>query len=191
MSNKLTERLNAILPRIVSDEFLKSSGIGNEVAFYVFDYLPEDELHIRHHLDSLMEHLPKHKPGLKVKRINLLDLVIAHLEGRKLLARCYTMQKEKGDEHLLHALAPVLDAEKIADSFATTADPENHDLLLVDGVGSVWPLLRTHNLLNNLHAKMGKTPLIMFYPGCYDGQFLRLFGKVKSNPYYRAFRLVQ
>jgi hypothetical protein len=37
---------------------------------------------------------------------------------------------------------------------------------------------------------MGQTPLVMFYPGRYDGQSLRLFGKLKNNHYYRAFKLV-
>ena len=190
MSDYLKERLNAILPRIVDDEFLGSSGIGNEVAFYIFDYPPEQELHVRHHIDFLLQHIPKQKPGLRVKYVNLFDLVITLLKSRKLLDRCFTMQREKGDENLLRVLTPVLDAEKLAELFATTADPEHHDLILVGGVGSVWPLVRSHNLLNNLHAKMGKTPLVMFYPGGYDGKFLRLFGKVKSSPYYRAFRLV-
>ncbi len=43
----LNERLNKILPRITSDEFLSGSGIGNEIAFYIFDYAPEDELKVR------------------------------------------------------------------------------------------------------------------------------------------------
>ncbi len=64
------------------------------------------------------------------------------------------------------------------------------DLVIVSGVGSVWPLLRSHALLNNLQPVMGKTPLVMFYPGRYDGQSLRLFGKLKNNNYYRAFKLV-
>jgi hypothetical protein len=38
MSDRLTERLNAILPKITSPEFLSGSGIGNEIAFYIFDY---------------------------------------------------------------------------------------------------------------------------------------------------------
>ena len=54
----------------------------------------------------------------------------------------------------------------------------------------MWPLLRAHSLLNNLHAVMGKTPLVLFYPGRYDGHSLRLFGKIKGANYYRAFRLV-
>lgn len=190
MSDQLTERLNAILPRLISDEFLCSSGIGNEIAFYVFDYLPEDELRVREHIRFLLEQIPKVKQGLCVQHVNLFNLVIKHLKSRNLLDRSFKIQREKGDDHLLRALGPVLDAEKIADVFKTAAGPDNHDLVLVSGVGSVWPLIRSHNLLNNLHARMGKTPLVMFYPGRYDGQSLRLFGKLKSNNYYRAFRLV-
>src|SRR5437879_1554721 len=47
MSDPLNERLNKILPRVISDEFLSGSGIGNEIAFYIFDYPPEDELRVR------------------------------------------------------------------------------------------------------------------------------------------------
>jgi hypothetical protein len=63
--------------------------------------------------------------------------------------------------------------------------------VLVSGVGCVYPILRAHSLLNNLHAVMGQTPLVVFYPGRYDGQSLRLFGKITTGNYYRAFKLVQ
>ena len=190
MSEQLTDRLNAILPRIVSDDFLSGNGIGNEIAFYVFDYDPQDEIRVRQHIDSLVNHVQKQKPGLRVKHVNLFDLLIDYLRSRNLLERSFKMQKEKGDEHLLHALTSVLDAEKVAEVFTLAADPVNHDLVLVSGVGTIWPMMRTHNLLNNLHSKMGKTPLVMFYPGRYDGQALRLFGKLRSDNYYRAFKLV-
>ena len=36
---------------------------------------------------------------------------------------------------------------------------------------------------------MGRTPLVVFYPGRYDGMSLRLFAKFKAN-YYRAFKLI-
>ena len=36
MSDPLTDRLNKILPRLVSDDFLSGSGIGNEIALYRF-----------------------------------------------------------------------------------------------------------------------------------------------------------
>ena len=37
MSDGLTERLNKILPRVIADDFLSGRGIGNEIAFYIFD----------------------------------------------------------------------------------------------------------------------------------------------------------
>ena len=91
---------------------------------------------------------------------------------------------------MLSALTAPLDAGRLAKVFAGKAEPENNDLVLVSGVGSAYPLLRTHNLLNNLHTLMGHTPLVLFYPGIYDGQSLRLFGTLRDKPYYRAFRLV-
>jgi hypothetical protein len=32
-----------MLPRVTSDEFLGGRGLGNEIAFHIFDYPPEDE----------------------------------------------------------------------------------------------------------------------------------------------------
>ena len=106
MSDALSDRLNQVLHRITSDEFLAGKGLGNEIAFFIFDYPPEEELRIREHVGLLLAHIPKHKPGLRVKHINLFDLVIDHLKERNLLDRCLQMQKEKGDEALVKALAP-------------------------------------------------------------------------------------
>ena len=100
------------------------------------------------------------------------------------------IQKSKGDEELLKALSAPLNAERIAKVFEAEAVPESHDMVLVTGVGSSYPMLRTHNLLNNLHHVLGETPLVLFFPGIYDGQSLKLFGILSDNPYYRAFRLV-
>ncbi len=190
MSERLNERLNTILPRLISDEFLSGSGIGNEIAFYIFDYPPEYELRVRDYLRTLLDHIPKQSHGLRVKHVDLFDFVLDYLEHRKLLDKAIQMQAEKGDEALRKALAGPLHETKLASHFSEVAQPQQHDLVIVSGVGSVWPLLRSHTLLNNLQPVMGNTPLVMFYPGRYDGQSLRLFGKLKNNNYYRAFKLV-
>jgi hypothetical protein len=190
MTDVLTDRLNQVLPRITADDFLGGKGLGNEIAFFIFDYPPEAELRIRDHIRFLLDHIAKVKPGLRVKHINLFDLVIEHLKERKLFDRSLQMERDKGDEALLKALSAPLHETKLAQVFAQVAQPDQHDLVLVSGVGSVWPLMRSHSLLNNLHPLMGKTPLVLFYPGRYDGQSLRLFGKLKNDNYYRAFKLV-
>lgn len=190
MNDSLTQRLNEILPKVTSKKFLSSKGLGNEIAFYIFDYPPEEELRIRKHIQFLLSHIPKHRTGLRVKYVNLFDLVVDHLRERNLLERSFQIQEEKGDEVLEKALRSPLKPERLVQLFAELAQPQHQDLVLVSGVGSVWPLVRSHTLLNNLQTVMGQTPLVMFYPGRYDGQALRLFGKIKSNNYYRAFKLV-
>ena len=189
MTDRLTERLNEILPKLISDEFLSGRGIGNEIGFYIFDYPPEEELRIREHIEFLVKHLPKHRRGLRIKHINLFDFVINHLKERNLLEKALELEKQKGDTFLLKQLEKILHPGKIAPLFAKEAEPEDHDLVLVSGIGSVYPMFRAHSLLNNLHTVMGQTPLVLFYPGRYDGQSLRLFGKLKNDNYYRAFKL--
>lgn len=190
MNDNLTERLNRILPKLLSDELLTGSGLGNEIGFYVFDYPAEDELRVREQIVFLLDHLPKSKPGLRVKHVNLFDLIISHLESRNLLDRAIEMQRTQGDEAVFKALAAPLHESRLAQVFADAAQPAQHDLVLVSGVGSVWPLVRSHALLNNLHPLMGRTPLVMFYPGKYDQLTLQLFGILGSKNYYRAFKLV-
>lgn len=190
MIDSLTERMNEVLPKITSPEFLSGKGLGNEIAFYIFDYPPDAELRIREFITFIQDHIPKHRPNLKVKHINLFALIISYLKDRGLLEKSFEKQKEKGDKALFNALQGVLKTEKLIQLFADECKPDDQDLVLISGVGSVWPLVRSHLLLNNLQVVMGKTPLIMFYPGRYDGQSLRLFGKTKSNNYYRAFKLV-
>lgn len=190
MSDPLTERLNRILPKLTSDELLSGSGLGNEIGFYIFDYPAEEELRIREHLQFLVERLPKGKPGLRVKHINLFDLVVDHLKSRNLLDRAIEMQRTQGDEAVFKALSAPLHESRLAKVFAEAAQPAQHDLVLLSGVGSVWPLLRSHALLNNLHPVMGSTPLVLFYPGKYDQLTLQLFGIIPGTNYYRAFKLV-
>lgn len=187
---QLKERLNKIIPRITSADFLNSTSLSNEIAFYIFDYPPEKELEIREHIKFILGHLKKKKPELRIKHINLFELIINNLKDNDFLDRAIKLQKEKGNESLLKALKGLLNGKKVAEIFVREADPDNHDLVLISGMGSVWPLLRGHSLLNNLHPLMADTPLVMFYPGVYSGLDLRLFGRLDQKNYYRAFRLV-
>ena len=190
MSQTLTNRLNQILPAISSNDFLNGKGLGNEIGFYIFDYAPDQELTIREHIQFLLKQLPKTNPDLKVAHINLFDLILDYLKERKLLDKVLHMQQQKGDVAVQKALAAPLHASKLIPLFQKAAAPEEHDVVLVSGVGNVYPMLRTHSLLNNLHPIMEQTPLVLFFPGSYDGQALKLFGSLNDDNYYRAFKLI-
>ena len=197
MSASLNERLNQILPRITSEAFLSSEGIGNEIACYIFDYSAEDELKVREHIEMMVDRLASHHSELRVLHLNLLETSMAYLKKRGLLDKALKMQATKDDAAILHALEGPMAATKVCEFIAAEYEPKDYDLVLLSGVGSVWPMLRAHSLLNCLHTVMGKTPLVMFYPGSFDGTTLRLFGQIATEasrpgtkPYYRAFTLI-
>ena len=191
MKLTLDERLNQIIPRITSRDFLDSKGLGNEIGFWIFDYPPERELHVRDFFTStVLPALGKQIPPIRAGTVNLLDLVSDLLQERNLLEKAMEMQLTKGDESTLAALRSVLKEDKLAQKIATKFDIANLDLLILTGVGAVFPMLRTHTLLSALHPIMGNTPLLMFFPGKYDGHSLRLFNTLAEDHYYRAFRLI-
>lgn len=191
MKLTLDERLNQILPRITSRDFLDSKGLGNEIGFWIFDYPPDREMDVRGFLSgTVLPVLSKQVPQVTAATVDLLKLVTELLEERNLLDKTMEMQKIKGDDSTLSALRSVLKEDKLAQKIASQFDIANLDLLILTGVGSVYPMLRTHTLLSALHPIMGNTPLLMFFPGRYDGHSLKLFNTLAEDHYYRAFRLV-
>ena len=190
---RLHERLDEIQPRIESEDFLKNQGLGNEIGFYVFDYPPESELTVREHLEYMTERLDKR--GRNFKSINLFEAIIELLDSRKLTERAFKVQKERGDDALFNALKGPLEQNRVADFIASKIDfssceKNKTEFILLHGLGSAWPIIRGHGLLNALHAKVGNVPTVLFYPGEYDGTALKPFGRIESNNYYRAFKLV-
>jgi hypothetical protein len=197
MSDSLSHRLEQILPRVTSADFLTGDGIGNEIACYIFDYPADAELEVREHIQHMLVRLANRHDNVKVLHLDLLDVVVDLLRERKLLDKALEMQHAKGDTVALKALAGPLSAERVRDFIAKTYKLQDHDLVFLSGIGSVWPTLRAHSLLNCLHTVMGATPLVMFYPGSFDGTTLSLFDKVATSTstvgtrqYYRAFILV-
>lgn len=191
MTLSFDERLNQILPRLTSRDFLDSKGLGNEIGFWIFDYPPDRELDMRSFFArTVLPALARQVPALRADTIDLLKLVTGLLEERNLLDKAMDMQLREGDDTALAALRSVLKEDKIAQKIAFQHDIANLDLLILTGVGAVYPMLRTHTLLSALHPIMGNTPLLMFFPGRYDGHSLRLFNTQAEDHYYRAFRLV-
>ena len=191
MSNRFEERLNQVLPRLASPDVLSNRGAGGEIGFWIFDYPPGQEMHVRTWLSEVIEPgLRKLKPELRFATVDLFECVISLLEERGLLSKVLELQMKQGNEAVLRSLRSVLMEDRLAARIVESCDVPNLGLLIVKGVGAVYPMLRTHTLLSALHPHMRDTPLLMLYPGRYDGQSLRLFSKLTDDNYYRAFSLV-
>jgi hypothetical protein len=191
MTADFEQRLNQVLPRLLSSDVLDNRGAGGEIGFWIFDYPPEREMDMRLWLDDvIVPGIQKQRPDLRYVVIDLFQEVIALLQERKLLDKAYEMQLRKGDDALLASLRSVLKEDRLAARLVEKHDVDQLDLLIIRGVGAVYPMLRTHTLLSALHPHMKHTPLLMLYPGRYDGLSLKLFNKLSDDNYYRAFRLV-
>ncbi|MFW9737063.1 DUF1788 domain-containing protein [Vibrio parahaemolyticus] len=189
---QLQQRLEKVQDRLESDEFLTNKELGGEIGFYIFDYPAEHEIIVREHIDFLTKKLVSRSEitGKRFASINLYEMVVELLKSRKLLDRAYKMQFEKGDDALFKALKGPLEQNRFAEFIVKQANVLECDFVILHGLGSVWPIIRGHGLLNALHAKVGNVPTVMFYPGEYDGATLKPFGRIESNNYYRAFKLV-
>ena len=109
------------------------------------------------------------------------------------LEKCYQFEKTKGFERVAKSISNMLKITE-ADSLLVNYIRDNtHQkaIVFITGIGKCYPILRSHTVLNNLHQVIDEVPVVMFYPGKYDGQELVLFGEIKDDNYYRAFKLVE
>ena len=185
------QRLDEILPKISEPNFRENKGLGNEVGFYIFDYNPEYELLVRDRVEFIKERA-KSANGLNIIEFDLYDVIIEILDTKGYLKKNFEMEDKRGSEKVFNAtkkaLRLTLDNDLVVKYIEERID--GNDIVFLTGVGKAWPIIRSHTILNNLHRIVEKQPLVMFFPGNYDGGSLMLFDYLKDDNYYRAFQLV-
>lgn len=189
----LEERLDQAEAKIRKPSFRENKGLGNEVGYYIFDYAPEHEMKVRERVKYIEQKYSTEIEGFKVVVFDLYDIMIGILEEKGYLEKCYEFEQKKGLERIQKAIGNTLRitaADSLIVSYIQEHTPENSVVFLV-GIGKCYPILRSHTILNNLHQVVDHVPVVMFYPGKYDGQELDLFGEIKDDNYYRAFKLVE
>ena len=190
---KTEKDLGKIESEIGKTSFLNGKGLGNEVSYYVFDYDPKDEILVREYIDKLVKKDKEFGDGYKLKVYDVYDLMIDLLESEGYLEDCFEMEKNDGMNYLVESVNDLLRMSDNNDYFTEYVEentPEKAIVFLI-GVGKIFPFVRSHKILNNLHQIFDRSPVVMFYPGKYDGQSLELFGEFKDDNYYRAFPLIK
>ena len=185
------ERLDEIIPKITEDNFRKNKGLGNEIGFYIFDYNPEYEMLVRDRIKFVKEKV-KATHGLNIVEFDLYEIILELLDSKGYLEKNFKMEEKRGSEQVFNAtkkaLRLTLDNDLMIKYIADRLD--NSDIVFLTGVGKAWPIVRSHTILNNLHRIVEDQPLVMFFPGNYDGGTLMLFNQLKDDNYYRAFQLI-
>ena len=188
----LDERLDIVEEMIKRPSFRENKGLGNEVGYYICDYPAEKELIVRERINYIRKKNESSIEKYKVVVFDLYDITISILKEKGYLEKCYDFERKYGFERIVKSVGNMLritSSNSLIIQHIKGNTPENA-IIFITGIGKCYPILRSHTLLNNLHQVIDDVPVVMFYPGNYDGQELVLFGEVKDDNYYRAFKLV-
>ena len=186
------DKLDGIWKRISDEEFLANRGVANEVRYYVFDYDASMELVVRRKIELLQKQNNQQADGFEIVVFDLYQMVLDILEERGYVEKCIKFEKTKGREYLYNAVSKLLrltSSSNLIVNRIVEQTPE-YAVVFLTGVGKVFPFVRSHNILNNLHQVLDSVPVVMFYPGKWNGESLSLFGTINDGNYYRAFPLI-
>lgn len=180
------ERCEAFKSRLQSEDFLSNRGLGNEVGIYTFCY----DVRLKSEARSFLEKL-KGDPALpcRMREANLYDILLDICADKRILDAVPKMEEKRGREQMKKRLSGVASAEAFAKKMSAEENRPG-DVLVITGVGEVYPFVRVHNVLDNIQHLFENTPVVVMYPGRFDGQTLSLFGKLTDGNYYRAFDLI-
>lgn len=178
--------LESIKARFSDEVFLSNKGLSNEVGIHVFCYDPHDEMIVRDYMANLMQQ--KELP-FRLIECDLYKIFLQICESKRILKTIPAMEKKKGSEGLLKQLQKIASPEVFVELMQY--EPHQHgDILLITGVGKVYPFMRSHNILDNIQHLFSDIPVVMLYPGKFNGQELSLFDEFHDGNYYRAFNML-
>ena len=191
----LAKKIVKLKTVLTSQDFLNNEGLNNEVPFYICPYLPNLQVQINQLIVEISQHLQIHNK--KVLEINLYDLALELLQKEEDLQWILDNELTLSRSQLKEELQGILNAEShLVPAIDQKMEQSDFDLLLITGVGEVFPYIRSHNVLNHLQKYAKDKPSLMFFPGNYKyspdkGQLLNLFTHICDDKYYRAFNILE
>jgi len=189
----IAERFDHLLKILSSPAFLNREGLGNEVPFFICPYDPSEMVEMDNMADKLKKQLIA--KGIKSLIIDLYSVSIELLKRRGLLERIMREEQSFDKDELKELLQGTLDVERhLVPFIKEQMDKSDFQVMMIKGVGQVFPYIRSHNVLNNLQKVAKDQPTLMFFPGEYtysleEGASLDLFGLLQDDKYYRAFNI--
>ena len=120
---------------------------------------------------------------------NLYKVFLSICDDKRITERIPSQEEKKGKQFILDQMIRM--ANNVA--FIGKMQYEPHklgDVVLITGVGEAFPFIRVHSLLDAMQPHFSDIPILVMYPGTFDGRYVNLFDKLKPNPYYRAFNVV-
>lgn len=189
----IEQRLTELEREIKNPSFRDNKGKANEINYWIFDYSPKDELKVRDFTKYLKNKYNREYNDFQIVEYDLYDFIIDKLEEEGFLEACKRFEERSGFERITKAISNLLDINSEDNeiiNYIKENTPDNA-IVFLTGIGKSYPILRSHKILNTLSQTFNELPVVLFFPGTYDEQTLKLFDELKDDNYYRAFRIVE
>ena len=189
----LDQTVENLFQVIRSERFLARRGLGNETPFFISAFHPS----LQPKLDVLVPALATRlsNNGVSVLLLSLYDLTVELLRSRNRWERLLEKESSTPREQFFKTLQNVTDAkDRLVPLIDSKLAASHCQVTFLSDVGLVYPYIRSHNVLENLQSVTKQTPLVLFFPGDYSfvegkGSYLKLFGILHDDRYYRAFNI--
>ena len=178
-------RLDKLKYLIQQSDFLEGKGLSNKVNIRIFCYEPKEEMIIRHFLKQIKND----SLNCNVISYDLYEVFLEICKDKRILDRIPALEEKRGKEFIRKQFEKSCDAK----TFASKMQYEDHkigDVIVLSGIGKVFPFMRVHSLLEAMQPLFNDVPIVVLYPGDFDGHYVKLFNKLKANEYYRAFKSI-
>ncbi len=180
----IKERLDSLRKRIQTSDFLEGKGLSNEVNIHIFCYDPSEEMTVRHFVSQLVL---DQTLACRVVECDLYRIFIEICADMDILDSIPEIEEADGSTFLLEQLHSAVDDNEFIAKIQPSDNFRIGDVLLLTGVGEVFPFMRVHKILEAMQPYFSNVPILVMYPGEFDGNYLQLFNMLSPNPYYRAF----
>lgn len=185
MSN-INERLDQLRTLIQEPDFLEGKGLSNEVNIRIFCYDAVEEMAVQRFIDRIKI---DQSLGCRVIECNLYKIFLSVCDDLDITDAIPDMEEADGGDYLLEQLHSAIGEGEYIEKMQYS--PHNkEDVLMLTGVGDVFPFMRVHTLLEALQPHFSDIPILVMYPGKFDGHQLKLFDRLQPSDYYRAFNII-
>lgn len=188
MTGDILERLHALQERFLDEKF-RLNQLQVDVPYYVFPYEPSDELIVRQFISKLVD---KESKPYEVIEFNFYQELIRYLKERNFLEKTQSFEK-RGMDQVITKLSRLLKLDSpqniFTDEIMNRIDANEQQIILLTGIGDVFPLVRSHNVMNSLASRTQEKPVVLMFPGEFENGYLKTFNELQDENFYRAIRL--
>lgn len=184
--SSIKERLDQLRELIQEPDFLAGKGLSNEVNIRIFCYDAEEEMIVQHFIEQIRT---DQSLDCRLIECNLYKTFLSICDDLDITEAIPDMEEADGGIFLLEQLHSAIGEGEYIEKIQYSPH-EKGDVLMLTGVGDVFPFMRVHTLLEALQPYFSDIPILVLYPGEFDGHHLKLFNRLQPNDYYRAFNII-